>query len=98
MDPKELKELIDGSKEIQQMRGGKKVAANEEKVTIDFAFSTVVTIKNIKKGEILTNDNIWVKRPGTGEIKAEYYSSLIGKKVNKDIEIDEHLSWKDIED
>lgn len=98
MDPKEFKELIDGSKEIQQMRGGKKVASNEEKVTIDFAFSTVVTIKNIKKGEILTKDNIWVKRPGIGEIKAEYYSSLIGKKVNKDIEIDEHLSWKDIED
>lgn len=98
MNPKELKELIDGSKEIQQMRGGRKVAANEEQVTIDFAFSTVVTIKNIKKGEILTKDNIWVKRPGIGEIKAEDYSSLIGKKVNKDIEIDEHLSWKDIED
>ncbi|MCR1849875.1 MAG: N-acetylneuraminate synthase [Paraclostridium sordellii] len=98
MDPKELNELIEGSKEIQQMRGGKKVAAKEEQVTIDFAFATVVTTKNLKKGDILTKENIWVKRPGTGEIKAGHYESLIGKRINKDIENDEHLSWEDIEE
>ena len=98
MDPKELNELIEGSKEIQQMRGGKKVAAKEEQVTIDFAFATVVTTKNLKKGDILTKENIWVKRPGTGEIKAGHYESLIGKRINKDIENDEHLSWADIEE
>lgn len=98
MDPKELNELIEGSKEIQQMRGGKKVAAKEEQVTIDFAFATVVTTKDLKKGDILTKENIWVKRPGTGEIKAEHYESLIGKVINKDIENDEHLSWADIEE
>lgn len=98
MDPKELKELIEGSKEIQQMRGGKKVAAKEEQVTIDFAFATVVTTKNLKKGDVLSKDNIWVKRPGTGQIKAEHYESLIGKRINKDIENDEHLSWADIEE
>ena len=97
MDPKELHELIEGSKEIQQMRGGKKEAAKEEQVTIDFAFATVVTTKELKKGDVLTNENIWVKRPGTGEIKAEHYEYLMGKVVNKDIEIDEHLSWDDIE-
>ncbi|AUN15267.1 N-acetylneuraminate synthase [Paraclostridium sordellii] len=98
MDPKELKELIEGSKEIQQMRGGKKVAAKEEQVTIDFAFATVVTTKDLKKGDVLSKDNIWVKRPGTGQIKAEHYESLIGKRINKDIENDEHLSWADIEE
>lgn len=98
MDPKELNELIEGSKEIQQMRGGKKVAAKEEQVTIDFAFATVVTTENLKKGDILTKENIWVKRPGTGEIKAGHYESLIGKRINKDIENDEHLSWADIEE
>ncbi len=96
MDPIELKELIIGSEEIWKMRGGKKEAAKEEQVTIDFAFATVVAIKPIKKGEVLTKDNIWVKRPGTGEIKAEYYNDLLGKKVKKDIEIDQHLSWSDI--
>ena len=79
------------------MRGGKKEAAKEEQVTIDFAFATVVTTKPLKKGDILTKENIWVKRPGTGEIKAEHYESLLGKVVNKDIEEDEHLCWSDIE-
>jgi N-acetylneuraminate synthase len=53
----------------------------EEKVTIDFAFATVVAIKNIKKGDKFTKENLWVKRPGTGEILAEEYNELLGKKA-----------------
>ncbi|RXJ55399.1 N-acetylneuraminate synthase family protein [Candidatus Marinarcus aquaticus] len=98
MDPIALKELIAASAEIAQMRGGVKEAAKEEQITIDFAFATVVTIKPLKKGEVLTKENIWVKRPGTGEIKAEHYNDLLGKCVNKDIECDEHLSWSDIDE
>lgn len=97
MDPKELKDLIDGSAEIAQMRGGKKEAAKEEQVTIDFAFATVVTTEDLKAGDVLTRDNIWVKRPGNGEIKAEDYHNLLGKKVKKNISNDEHLNWSDIE-
>jgi len=93
MDPIALQELIYGSAEIALMRGGKKEAAKEEQVTIDFAFATVVTIKPIKKGDKLTEENIWVKRPGTGSIKAEYYNELLGKIANKDIDADEHLDW-----
>ena len=96
MDPIALKELIIGSEEIAKMRGGKKEAAKEEQVTIDFAFATVVTIKPIKKGEKLTKENIWVKRPGTGEIKADKYNDILGNIINRNIEIDEHLSWEDI--
>jgi N-acetylneuraminate synthase len=98
MDPIALKELIIGSEEIAKMRGGTKEAAKEEQVTIDFAFATVVTTKALKKGDVLSKDNIWVKRPGTGEIKAEHYNNLIGKKVNKDIADDEHLAWDDIDE
>ena len=98
MDPIALKELIIGSTEIALMRGGKKEATKEEQVTIDFAFATVVTIKPIKKGKKLTKENIWVKRPGTGPIKAEYYNKLLGKKSNKDIGNDEHIDWSDLDD
>lgn len=97
MDPEELKQLINGSKEIFRMRGGNKEPASEEQATIDFAFATVVTTKDLKAGDILSKDNIWVKRPGTGELKAEHYQNLIGKKIIKDIRIDEQLKWDDIE-
>lgn len=96
MDPTALKELIMGSKEIALMRGGKKEAAKEEQVTIDFAFATVVSIKDIKKGDIFTKDNLWVKRPGTGEILAQSYNEILGKEATRDIPFDTHLSWKDI--
>ncbi|WP_086277078.1 N-acetylneuraminate synthase [Campylobacter vicugnae] len=96
MDPTALKELIMGSKEISLMRGGKKEAAKEEQVTIDFAFATVVSIKDIKKGDIFTKDNLWVKRPGTGEILAQSYNEILGKEATRDIPFDTHLSWKDI--
>lgn len=95
MDEHTMKELIRDSKDVFLMRGGRKEAAPEEKVTIDFAFATVVSIKPIKKGEALTRENIWVKRPGTGDILAEHYESLIGKVATKDIANDEHLTWKD---
>ena len=94
MDPKALTELIDGSAEIALMRGGKKEAATEEQVTINFAFATVVAIQDIKKGHRLTKENIWVKRPGTGEIKAEYFNTLLGKRAMVDIKDGQHLSWE----
>jgi N-acetylneuraminate synthase len=97
MDPIALRDLIYSSKDIWTMRGGNKEAAAEEQVTMDFAFATVVSIAPIKKGEKLSNENIWVKRPGTGEIAAENYSELIGRTVTADIKADEHLCWHDID-
>ncbi len=97
MDENKCKELIINSKTIKSMLGGDKAPAKEEKVTIDFAFSTVVSIKKIKKGEFFSNKNIWVKRPGTGEISAEEYKKILGKKAKRDIMDDKHIKWRDIE-
>lgn len=97
MDPVELQTLIQGSKEIFLMRGGEKKPLKEEEVTINFAFASVVAIKDIKSGEEFSMENIWVKRPGTGEIKAIDFESLIGKKSAKDIKSGTLLTWKDIQ-
>ncbi len=85
MDPRELSELIDGSKIIHQCLGGKKEILIEEQPTIDFAYATVVSIKPIKKGQLFTKENIWVKRPGTGEILAADYEVILGKVAKNDI-------------
>jgi N-acetylneuraminate synthase len=96
MDEQAAKELIVNSNEIWQMRGGVKEPAQEEQVTIDFAFATVCAIADIKKGEPLTKENIWVKRPGTGKILAEHFEGLIGEIATRNINNDEQLSWGDI--
>jgi sialic acid synthase SpsE len=97
MDEQACAELIISSNEIWQMRGGTKKPALEEQVTIDFAFATVCTIAPIKKGDLLTKENIWVKRPGTGAILAEHFNSLIGKIAIRDMECDEQLNFNDFE-
>jgi len=98
MDEAECAELIKSSNEIWQMRGGTKKAAKEEQVTIDFAFATLCTIADIKKGEEFTKENIWVKRPGTGEILAERFNEVLGMIASDDIDADEQLKKMDIID
>ena len=97
INPQELRELINGSKAIHQALKGEKEILEEEQPTIDFAYATAVTIKDIKEGEEYTMDNLWVKRPGTGEIKAVDFENILGKKATKDILKDTHLRWADIE-
>ncbi|MEE3466941.1 MAG: N-acetylneuraminate synthase family protein [Eubacterium sp.] len=92
MDEVALGELLKAAGEIPQMRGGSKCAIPEEKVTIDFAFATVVTIKDVRVGETFTKDNLWVKRPGTGEFPAAEYDNILGRVANTDISADTQLS------
>lgn len=98
MDEDALKELIQASKEIPLMLGGHKEPLKEEKVTIDFAYASVVSIKEIKKGDIFTKDNLWVKRPGTGQFKAEEYENILGKKAACDINQDVMLEREMVEE
>jgi N-acetylneuraminate synthase len=97
MDTNSCKELIDGANILFQERGGNKTLIEEEQVTRDFAFATVVTIEDISVGEIFSKVNIWVKRPGTGEIRAKNFEEILGKKSLKVIPKDTHLKWTDIE-
>ena len=96
MDPIQAKDLIEGANILFSQRGGSKEPAKEEQVTIDFAFATVVSIADISIGDTFTKENLWVKRPGTGEILAAEYQNILGKKANKFIPKNTHLRKEDI--
>jgi sialic acid synthase SpsE len=96
MDPQVAKELIEGANLIKQERGGKKGPVEEEKPVIEFAYASVVSIAEIKKGEKFTTDNIWVKRPGIGPFFAEDFPALIGKVATRNIKIDSHIQKNDV--
>lgn len=81
MDPRALKELIAGSRIIFAAKGGDKVPVEAEAPTIAFAFASVVAIKDVQPGERLTEDNIWVKRPGDGDFGVLDYDVLLGKRA-----------------
>ncbi len=88
MDEEACRMLIQASQEIPQMLGGHKVALSEEQVTIDFAYASVVSIRTIKKGDVFTKENLWVKRPGTGDFLAKDYEMILGKRAACDIDND----------
>lgn len=96
MDPQACSELIKGSRIIAMERGGTKGPVREEQPTINFAFATVVTIAPIRAGQAYTKDNIWVKRPGTGELLAERYEDILGKLAVRDLAEDTHLASSDV--
>jgi len=98
MDSNDLKDLMVGSRAIYEASGGTKGVLSEEKPTIDFAYASVVTISDISAGEMFSEKNIWVKRPGTGEIKAEFYNKILGKRALADIGKDKQLQWSYIKD
>lgn len=97
MNPKDLKDLIQGSKDIfKAINPGKKEALKEEMKTIKFAFASVVSTKTILPGEKLTKNNIWVKRPGLGDFLAKDYEKLLGKKVKSKIIKDTFIKIKNL--
>lgn len=80
MDPQSFRELKVGANALKLARGGKKdTVIAGEKPTKDFAFASVVADKDIKAGEVLSADNLWVKRPATGDFSADDYESLFGR-------------------
>src|SRR5690606_4831229 len=96
LDPSELKDLIDGSRAIFAALGGDKSILPDEKPTIDFAYASVVTIAPVRAGETFTRENLWVKRPGTGEFLAKDYDALIGRRATRDVAADVQLTRADV--
>ena len=88
--------MVKGSHAIHSALNGSKEILPEEQSTIDFAYACVVTIKPIKAGELFNADNIWVKRPGTGEIKASDYERLIGMRSINNLDVNIQVTWADV--
>lgn len=97
LDPDELKEWVNGIRNLEKALGNfRKFPSKIELEIAKKARKSIVSIKDLKKGGILTTKNISIKRPGTG-ISPKYFEELIGKKVKKKIPIDSIIKWEDIE-
>ena len=96
MDPYNLRQLIEGSKILFKARGNLKQPTEDELSTLEFANASVIAIKNIERGSILTRENIWVQRPGNGDFLAKDYEYLLGKYVKSSIKKGEQLKKDNI--
>lgn len=97
VDPPEVKEIVRLMSLSHKMKGTgkeKDCTESEERARL-YARRSIVTLKKIKKGEVLTEENIGCKRPGTG-ISPTRFNEILGKVCNSDLEEDVLLSEKDI--
>ena len=92
LDPQEFRLMVQSIRNIEKSMGdGRKVPSSSEKKNIPIARKSIVADKDIKKGELLTENNLTVKRPGTG-ISPMDWDKIIGTKAIKDYSNDELIS------
>ena len=97
MDPAELKYLIDRSKEIATALRNSKTRTEAENDVYSFARGSVVADREIKAGQIITKEDIWARRPGTGEISVDDFYNVVGRKSKINLKPNEQLRWAFLE-
>lgn len=89
LEPIELKNMVKAIRNVEIALGNeKKLVTNSEKENLVVARKSIVAMKKIHKGEIITNDSITTKRPGNG-INPMRWNEIIGTQAIRDFEADE---------
>lgn len=89
LEPDELKAMVSAIRNIEQALGsGHKTISISERKNIEIARKSIVAACPIKAGELLTEDNLTVKRPGNG-ISPMRWNEVIGTRATKDFEEEE---------
>jgi sialic acid synthase SpsE len=96
MDPAELKFLIDRSREIHTALHNPKQRTAPEEDVYRFARGSVVAERDLSAGHVLSEADIWARRPGSGEISVEFFDSLIGRKLNTSMKRNQQMRWSDL--
>lgn len=92
LEPAELKVMVGAIRNIEKVLGdGEKKVTVSERANITVARKSIVAACPIQKGELLTEDNITVKRPGTG-ISPMRWNEVIGTAATKDYSEEEQIS------
>lgn len=96
MPPNEFMEYVRCVRNTEVLLGdGKKEPTARERITMQQVRRSVLAADHLEKGTILTEDMICLKRPGTG-IAPEYVPILLGRRLKRDIEKEEIITWDDV--
>lgn len=92
LEPKELKELVEGIRAVERALGSPIKKPNKSELEVKYvAQKSIVAAMEIKKGEIITEEMLTVKRPGGG-IKPKYLQFVVGREAKLDIKEDSIIS------
>lgn len=96
LEPDELIQLVKGIRMIDQALGSsRKEPVPSEKAVADSLRRSVVCIKPISQGTVITADMLAIKRPGDG-IAPKFFDLIVGRIAQKDIPANSVISWEQI--
>ena len=91
LEPDELAAMVHAIRNVEQAMGsGIKEPSKSERKNIAIARKSIVAAKSIKEGEILTEENLTTKRPGSG-VSPMRWPEVIGTKAIRDFDEDEQI-------
>jgi len=96
MDPAELRHLIDRSKEIWIAARNPKQRTPAEEPVYRFARASVVADRDLPEGHLITEADIWARRPGSGEIAGYDFDKVVGKRTTRALPRNTQLKWSDL--
>jgi len=96
IEPYELYELVKAVHRVEEALGDTKFVHPAEAPIRAWARRSVVSLKPIRKGTVITPDMVWTKRPGTG-IPARFLDDIIGTVAAVDIPANHLLTWTEVE-
>jgi len=91
LDPRELKALVKGVRNIEKAMGSElKSTSPSEAANKLVVRKSIVAAREIRKGEMFDENNLAVKRPGTG-ISPKYWDMVVGSQAKRDYKADEFI-------
>lgn len=85
MEKDEFKKMVDDIRNVEKAKGYIRYGVTDEERDSIIFRKSIFVVKDIKKGEEITKDNVRVIRPGYG-LPPKYYNNILGKKALEDIE------------
>ena len=96
VDFRDLAQMVDGVRKIEAALGSEKSVHQKEKAIREWAFRSLVTTRPVANGEVLDQDAVWSKRPGTG-IPSHRMDEVVGRRAVRDIKANALIAWEDLE-
>lgn len=96
LDKKEFKAMVDSVRKAEKAKGIVSYDLDEKKIKSREFSRSLFIVKDVKKGDIITKENIRSIRPGYG-LHTKYYDEVLGKKFNDDLKKGTPLSFDVIE-
>ena len=91
LELKELKSMVSSIRNIEKALGsGEKKSSPSESVNIDVVRKSIFASQDIRRGEVLTEEKITIKRPGVG-ISPMKWDKVIGTSAKKDYQLDDPI-------